>query len=106
MDVRARRRVLGVELVAPEHPRRDNRPVSVSEKDRDRFVRIGAAMAEKKVAQRQEALTTTPAERVAAGFLLGAVPRTAGTERALDERARGQIELARAGRRLGTRDGR
>jgi hypothetical protein len=78
----------------------------VSKKDHDRFARIGAAMAEKKVAQRRDALTTTPAERVAAGFLLGAGPRTPGTERALDERAQGQIELARAGRRLGMRDGR
>lgn len=60
-------------------------------------------MADKKVAQRREALTTSPAERVATGFLLGAVPRSRGTEQALDERAQGQIGLAQAGRRM--RDG-
>jgi hypothetical protein len=80
--------------------------VGVSERDRRRFARIGAAMAEKKAAQRRDALRTTPAERVAAGFLLGAGPRSPGAERALDERAAGQLELARAGRRLRVRDGR
>jgi hypothetical protein len=74
--------------------------VGVSGKDRDRFARIGAAMTDKKTAQRRDALLTTPADRVATGFLLGAGPRSPGIERALDDRAERQIELARAGRRL------
>ena len=80
-------------------------PVGVSAKDRDHFARIGAAMTAKKTAQRQEALRISPAERVATGFLLGAVPRSPGIERALDERAEQQIELARKGRHLRTRNG-
>ncbi|MCW5892862.1 MAG: hypothetical protein KIT14_20305 [bacterium] len=73
--------------------------------NRDRFVRIGAAMAEKKSEQRRDALRTPAAERVAAGFLLGAAPRTPGIERALDRRAEQQIGLAEARRRLGMRRG-
>lgn len=80
--------------------------MTVPESDRRRFARIGAAMAEKKAGQRRDALRTSPAERVAAGFLLGAGPRSPGAERALDARAEGQAELARAGRRLRARDGR
>jgi hypothetical protein len=71
--------------------------------DRDRFARIGAAMADKKADQRRDALRTTAAERVAAGFLLGAGPRTPGVERALDRRAEQQSGLAEAARRLGMR---
>ncbi len=79
--------------------------MSKARADRDRFARIGAAMAEKKSEQRRDALRTTAAERVASGFLLGAGPRTPGVARALDRRAEQQIGLAEAGRRLGLRRG-
>lgn len=68
----------------------------VSSQDRRHFTVIAEAMAAEKAAQRHEALCTTAAERVALGVLLGsAVPRDAAIDQALDERAVGQIGLAR-----------
>jgi hypothetical protein len=69
--------------------------MSVSVRDRLHFALIAEAMAVEKGEQRREALRTSPAERVATGFLLGAVPRDAATEAALDRRAAGQIGLAK-----------
>jgi len=58
------------------------------------FAAIAEAMAGEKRAQRAEVLRTTPAERVALGFVLGAVPLDAASQRMLDERAAGQLGLA------------
>lgn len=69
--------------------------MGVSEQDRRHFAAIAEAMAAEKDEQRREVLSTTAAERVRTGFLLGAVPRTAAIEAALDERAAEQIGLAR-----------
>jgi hypothetical protein len=69
--------------------------MAVSEQDRRHFAIIAGAMATEKEEQRREALHTTAAERVATGFLLGAVPRSRAIEAALDERAAGQIGLAK-----------
>lgn len=52
-------------------------------------------MAAEKSAQRAETLESTVAERMAMGMLLGAGPRDPTVERSLDERARGQIGIAR-----------
>jgi hypothetical protein len=54
-------------------------------------------MAMEKAEQRADALRTTIAERIATGFLLGAVPCDEVTELALEQRALGQIGLARRG---------
>ncbi len=62
---------------------------------RSHFDVIGAEMEAEKAEQRLEALRTSPRERIEIGFMLGAVPRDEATERALDERAEAQIELAR-----------
>jgi hypothetical protein len=75
--------------------------MAVSERDRRHFAVIAEAMAVEKAEQRAQALRTTAAERIAVGFVLGAVPRDDATEQALDERAVGQIGLAR--RRLALR---
>ena len=69
--------------------------MAASKEARRHFAAFAEAMADEKHEQRLEALRTTSAERIALGLLLGAVPRDAATERALDERAAGQIELAR-----------
>jgi hypothetical protein len=75
--------------------------MAVSARDRRHFAVIAEAMAAEKDEQRAQALSTTAAERIAVGFVLGAVPRHDATEEALDERALGQIGLAR--RRLALR---
>jgi len=69
--------------------------MGVSEQDRRHFATIATVMGAEKDEQRREVLRTTAAERVLTGFLLGAVPRTPAIEAALDERAAGQIGLAR-----------
>lgn len=56
---------------------------------------IAAEMEAEKAEQRLEVLQSTARERIEIGFLLGAGPRDEATERALDERADGQIGLAR-----------
>jgi hypothetical protein len=76
--------------------------MAVTAADRRHFELIAVAMAAEKAAQRLEALDSTPAERVALGFQLGAVPRSDAIEAALDERAQGQLGLARRGRALRT----
>jgi hypothetical protein len=69
--------------------------MAVTEGDRRHFAVIAEAMAEEKAGQRAETLLTTAAERMTIGMLLGAVPRDAAIEQALDERAHAQIGLAR-----------
>lgn len=64
-------------------------------KDNAHFAAIADAMRIKGREQRMESLRLTAAERVAAGFLLGAVPQSAAVTAALDRMADGQIELAR-----------
>lgn len=72
--------------------------MSVSIRDREHFSLIAAAMAAEKDEQRRDALETSVAERVAVGFRLGAGPRDAACEAALDKRAAEQIGLAERGR--------
>lgn len=72
-----------------------NLPVKADRRAREHFRVIGAAMAAKKEDQRRDALRTSAAERVAAGILIGHVPIDEATARSLDERALGQIGLAR-----------
>jgi hypothetical protein len=71
--------------------------MAVSERDRRHFDAIAQAMAMEKAEQRADALRTTIAERIATGFLLAAVPCDEATELALEQRALGQIGLARRG---------
>jgi hypothetical protein len=74
--------------------------MAVTERDRRHFKLVGETMAAKKDEQRREALRTTPAERVALGFLLGARQQDGAIEPALDARADAQAGLAERGRRL------
>ena len=67
--------------------------MAVSEQDRRHFAMVGEAMAAKRHEQRLDALRTPSAQRIAVGFLHGAVPRSAAIEAALDERASAQIGL-------------
>ncbi|MEO8604178.1 MAG: hypothetical protein ABI629_16500 [bacterium] len=69
--------------------------MTVETRDRRHFALVGEAKAIERAEQRLAALRTTPAERIAAGFLLGAVPRDAAIEASLDARAEAQIGLAR-----------
>jgi hypothetical protein len=71
----------------------------VSARERLHFALIGEAMADEKRAQRRDALASTPAERIAVGFRLAAVPRDAASEALLDARAAGQLGLAARRRR-------
>lgn len=58
------------------------------------FRAIAEAMAVKSRQDCEEAVLSSPAERVRTGFLLGDVPRTPAIEAAMDADARGQIGLA------------
>jgi hypothetical protein len=64
-------------------------------KDQAHFDAIADAMKAKSRAQRAESLLLTAAERVAAGFLLGAGPQPTAVTAALDRMAEEQIGLAR-----------
>lgn len=74
--------------------------MAVTSRDRRHFQLVGEAMAAKKAEQRRDALSSTPAERVALGFRLGARTKPDATDAALDERAEAQIGLAVRGRAL------
>jgi hypothetical protein len=69
--------------------------MAVVERERRHFAAVAEAMGAEKHEQRLEALVTTPAERVAIGFLLGAACYDSAFDDALDERAAAQIGLAR-----------
>jgi hypothetical protein len=71
--------------------------MAVSERDRPHFDAIARTVAMQKAEQRAEALRTTIAERIATGFVLGAVPCDEATELAREQRALGQIGLALRG---------
>ena len=69
--------------------------MAVRRRDRSHFELIGEEMRAEKEEQRRETLVGSLADRIETGLLLGAFPRDAATEEALDRRADEQIELAR-----------
>jgi hypothetical protein len=62
---------------------------------RRHFEAVAEAMAAEKHDQRLEALRSSAASRVRAGFEVGSISLPPGGELALDERAEGQVGLAR-----------
>lgn len=78
----------------------NNARMALTDHDHRHFQLVGEIMAAKKDDQRREALRSTPAERVALGFQLGARKQNDAIDAALDERADAQIGLAKRGRFL------